>query len=61
MWFAEEVAEKAVEELWRGKIFVGHVMKKHYMNTDHIGILLYSLLQLDAAIAGSDLKIDVLF
>ena len=58
---AEEVAEEAVEDLWREKIFVGHVLKKHYMNTDHVGILLYALLQLDAAVGGNDLKIEVLF
>jgi len=58
---ARQVADAALSELWRGRIFVGHVAKTHYYNTDHVGILLHALLQLDAAIGGSDLRIDVFF
>jgi hypothetical protein len=58
---AREVADAAVSELWRGKIFVGHVARTHYYNTDHVGILLYALLQLDATITKRKLKIDVFF
>ena len=58
---ARQVADAAIGELWRGKIFVGHVAKTHYYNTDHVGILLYALLQLDAAVAGGKPKIDVFF
>ena len=58
---ARQVADEAVKELWRGQIFVGHVMKKHYMNTDNVGILLYALLQLDAALNPNHLKFELLF
>ena len=58
---AREAADEAVRDLWRGKIFVGHVQKKHYMNTDHVGILLYALLQLEGALGEHSQKIEVLF
>ncbi len=58
---AREAADEAVRELWRGKIFVGHVQKKHYMNTDHVGILLHALLQLEGALGENQLKIEPLF
>ena len=58
---AKEVADEAVRELWRARIFVGHVLKKHYMNTDHVGILLRALLELDRALGGNALKTGVLF
>ena len=58
---AKEAADEAVDQLWRGKLFVGHPTKKHYMNTDHVGILLYSLLQLETTLKGNTLKTDVLF
>jgi hypothetical protein len=58
---ATEVASEAVDQLWRGKLFVGHPLKKHYMNTDHIGLLLHALLQLDGALGGHNLKIDTMF
>ena len=58
---ARQAADAAIWELWRGRIFVGHVAKTHYYNTDHVGILLYALLQLDAATGGHDVKIDPFF
>ncbi len=58
---ATEAADEAVEQLWRGRLFVGHPLKKHYMNTDHVGLLLYALVQLDGALGGHDLKIDTMF
>jgi hypothetical protein len=58
---AVQVADEAVKELWRGKLFVGHVIKQHYMNTDHVGILLHALLQLDAALAGDELAVGLFF
>jgi hypothetical protein len=52
---AKEVAEEATRVLWRGKLFVGHPTKRHYMNTDHVGLLCYALLQLEDAL-GKDIK-----
>jgi len=43
----------------RIRIFAAHVAKTHYHNTDHVGILLYALLQLDAAITRNGPNIDV--
>ncbi len=58
---ATEVADDAVKELWRGKIFVGHPSKQHYMAGDQVGILLLALLQLDGALHGCETIIDPYF
>ena len=58
---AEVVADEAVRELWRGRLFVGHPTKRHYMATDHVGILIYSLLQLDGALGRHGASIPSFF
>lgn len=58
---AKEVAKEAENTLWRGKLFVGHSTKQHYMNTDHIGLLCYSLLQLEAVLANKEFTGQMLF
>ncbi len=58
---AEVVADEAARELWRGRLFVGHPMKRHYMATDHVGILIYSLLQLDGALGRHSASIPSFF
>jgi len=59
---ADEVADAAIAKLWRhDRIFVGHVSKHHYYNTDHVGILLYALLQLDRTRAGKTPEIPDFF
>ncbi|MBC8871470.1 MAG: hypothetical protein H8E44_18765 [Planctomycetes bacterium] len=61
MSLARDVADEAIRQLWRDRIFVGHPTKQHYMNTDHVGILLYALLQLDATLNGRNWSGDVYF
>ena len=61
LWLAREVAGEGIKELWRGKLFVGHVMKKHYMATDHVGILLHALLQLEGALGRHDVDVRAFF
>ncbi|MBN1556389.1 MAG: PEP-CTERM sorting domain-containing protein [Phycisphaerae bacterium] len=47
---AEQVAQDAVEKLYVNGIFRGHVAKPYYEATNGVGVLLDSLLELDAAV-----------
>ena len=58
---AKDVANESIAYLWKERLFIGHPAKKNlYENCDNIGILLYSLLQLQASIDKSDIKIPVI-
>ena len=58
---AKEVADEAIEYLWRGRLFVGHVEKTLYEASDLVGFLLHALLHLDAACGGSGIHIEPWF
>ena len=59
--FAVTVADKAIDVLWKGKLFVGHPEKKDlYENCDNVGILLYSLVQLHVSLNGLDIRLPVM-
>lgn len=47
---AQEVADEAVRDLWRGRIFVGHVEKVSSENLDQVGILMLALVELSGAL-----------
>jgi hypothetical protein len=51
--FAKTVADAACTELWKGQIFVGHVEKDIYENSDNVGMLLYAFLQLQESLDSS--------
>ena len=57
------LADTACDELWKGTLFVGHVEKDIYENSDNIGMLLYALLLLHQAFNpdANDIEIPVLF
>ncbi|MBN1347174.1 MAG: hypothetical protein JXQ73_31065 [Phycisphaerae bacterium] len=58
---AREVADAAIKEPWREKLFVGHVEKSIYANVDQVGMLLYALLQLDGALGGHGVGVEGYF
>jgi len=44
---AEELAQEAVDKLYVNGIFKGHPAKPYYESINGVGILLYSLIELD--------------
>jgi len=58
---AREAADEAVQDLWRGRIFVGHVEKVSSENIDQVGMLMLGLLQLEAALGRHDREVEAFF